>query len=100
MPRHRTQLLLDPDQYQAVVRLAAIQQRPISEIVREFIDLGLDQLHRHRQQKLQALAELNASRRELEARQGMYQGDLVAEVRAEREQQMEAVLSLTGGSES
>ncbi len=95
MPRHRTQLLLDPDQYQAVVQLAAAQHRPISEVVREFIDLGLEQLRRHREQKLQTLDELNAMRHELEARSGFYPGDLVAEGRAERERQMEAVLSPT-----
>ena len=93
MPRHRTQLLLDPGQYQAVAQLAATQQRPISEIVREFIDLGLEQMRKRRQERLRALEELNATRRQLEARVGLYPGDLVAEVRAERERQLETVLS-------
>ena len=96
MPRHRTQLLLDPDQYQAVVQLAATQQRPISEIVREFVDLGLAQLRQRRRERLHALRELSATRQELEARLGVYPGDPVAEVRAERERQLETVLS-TGG---
>ena len=93
MPRHRTQLLLDPDQYQAVAHLAAKQQRPISEIVREFIDLGLEQLRQHRQERLRALEDLVATRRRLEARRGVYEADPVAGVRAERERQLEAVIS-------
>lgn len=93
MPRHRTQLLLDPDQYQAVARLAAVQDRPISEIVREFIDLGLEQLRHHRQQKLGALQELNVMRRDIESRSGSTAGNLVADARAERQRQTEAVLS-------
>jgi len=93
MPRHRTQLLLDPDQYQVVARLAASQSRSISEVVREFIDLGLAQLERRRLERLQALEELTALRRDLEARIGIYSGDPVAEVRADRMLRQERVLS-------
>ena len=93
MPRHRTQLLLDPDQYQVVAQLAASQNRSISEVVREFIDLGLEQLQRRRQQRLQALEEITALRQDLEARVGIHPGDPVAEVRAERMREQEKVLS-------
>lgn len=43
-----------------------------------------------RAERLEALEELNRVRHEIEARSGIYQGDPVAEARAEQERQMEA----------
>ncbi len=89
---------VDPDQYQAVVQLAATQNRSISELMRELVDLGFEQLRRRRQARLRALEELNGVRRQLEVRLGIYPGNPVAEARAERERQMETVLSPASAS--
>ncbi len=92
MSTHSTQLLLEQDQYEAVARLARTQQRPVTEILREFVQLGLSQLEQGRQRKLDALRELNELRGELESRFGTYPGDPVRDARVDRERQMEAVL--------
>ncbi len=98
MPQQYTPLLLAPDQLQAVEQLAAAQQRSIPELMRELVDLGLEQLRRRREERLHALQELNGARRQLEARVGTYPKDPVAEARAEREEQMETVLSPASAS--
>jgi hypothetical protein len=93
MPRHRTQLLLDPDQYETIVHLAEAQHRSISEIVREFIALGLRQLHEARERRLEALTKLGKLRKSIEAgADGHSLGDPVGEARAERQLQVDAVL--------
>ncbi len=93
MPSQDTQLFLEPDQFQAIEQLATTQQRSIPELMRELVDLGLEQLRLRREERLRALQELNGARRQLEARVGTYPKDPVAEARAERERQMESVLS-------
>jgi len=96
MARHGMQISLDPERYQAVTDLAEHQERPVTEVVREVIDLGLEQVKRRKQRKIQALSELDALRRKLESRVGVYPGNPIAEVRAERERQVNAVLSPKG----
>ena len=93
MARHGTQISLDPERYQAVTNLAESQRRPVTEVVREVLDLGLEQVKRRRQRKIQALSELATLRHKLESRIGIYPGTVIGEVRAERERQVEAVLS-------
>lgn len=96
MARHGTQVLLDPERYQAVTELAESQERPVAEVVREVFDLGLEQVRNRKQRRSRALAELNALRGRVEARSGVYSGNPVAEARAERERQVDAVLFRKG----
>lgn len=92
MAKQRAQFVLDDDQYEQVVRLAADQERTIPELVHDLVDLGLERHQRRGLERMKALRELNALRQSVEARQGAYSGDLVAEARAERERQIDAVL--------
>ena len=88
-PMIRAQILITPEQRRRLEALASREGRSLSDITRRAIQLGLDILERHgdemAQQRLAALADLREMRRHIEQRQGVYQGDLVAEVRAERE---------------
>lgn len=93
MARQRPQLSLDDEQYETVARLAASQKRPIPEIVRDLVDLGIERMKKRTEQGREALLELNQLRRSIEARTGICQNNPVAEARAERERQVEAVLS-------
>lgn len=89
MALHRTQLFLDPNQFETLAALARSQRRSISEVVRELLDRafeGLGRETRHRLVTLDRLAELG---REI----GPVQGDPISEVRAERERQREGLLA-------
>ncbi len=94
-PMVRAQLLLRPDQRQRLERLAASEGRTLSDVARRALDAGLDTLEGRsdeaRQKALEALERLTRLREEIRARYGVYYGDLVAEVRAEREEDMERV---------
>lgn len=92
MNRHRTQLFLDRGQYLALVQLAETLDRSISEVVREFIDMGLKRVRQDKERKLRIVAELDGMREEIEAGHGIYPGDPVREARRERERQMDRVL--------
>jgi hypothetical protein len=87
MAKHRTQLLLDPDQYESLASLAADQQRSISDLVREFVGAGLAERRQDRRRRLEALEGLAEIRQRIEGRVGRIAGDPITAVRAERERQ-------------
>jgi hypothetical protein len=93
MARQQAQFFLDAEQYQQVARLAETRDRPIPEVVHDLVDLGLERLKRRTQDRRTALQELTNLRRSIEQRQGTFSDDPIAEARAEREKQMNAVLS-------
>lgn len=76
---HRTQLLLEAEQYRQVRQLAEARGRSVSDVVRELIDLGLRALEDERRRRLRVLDELAALRR----RQAAAPADLAAAVREE-----------------
>jgi hypothetical protein len=84
---HRTQLLLEPTQYQALRTLAHQEQRSISEVVREILDQYLEENDPRARwvRRAQALQRLSAIRPRVQRRTGVYAGDLVAEAREERD---------------
>ena len=86
----RVQVLLKPAQRRALARIARREGRSISEVLREMIEWGLAQREQTNQQWKQVLGRLRQMR-EANREQGVYPGDLVAEARAEREQQNEAI---------
>ncbi|NLD44692.1 MAG: hypothetical protein GX657_14495, partial [Chloroflexi bacterium] len=94
-PMVRAQLLLRPDQRKRLERLAASEGRTLSDVARRALDAGLDTLEGRSDEALReqqaVLARLDAIRAEVRARYGVYMGDLVAEVRAEREEDMERI---------
>ena len=91
----RNQLLLTPAQLRRLKRIARREGCSLSDVARSALDAGLDTLEGRTdealQQQLRALEELRQMRQEMQARYGVYQGDLVAESRQEREQDIERV---------
>jgi hypothetical protein len=94
-PMIRAQLLLTPAQRQRLRALAQREGRSLSDVARRALEVGLDTLEGHTdevvQERLKILAELSQIREAGRARYGVYQGDLVAESRQEREEEMERV---------
>jgi hypothetical protein len=62
-------------------------------VVREIVHryLAEQELESQRQRELQAIIDLAHFRKEIQERHGIYQADLLAEVRAEREEDTERV---------
>lgn len=86
MPKHRTQLFLEPEQHEALSRQARQEGKSISEVVREFVDLGLARSRAEIERRLAVLDELAR----LGAEIGPISGDPIAEVREERDRELEA----------
>ena len=94
-PMVRAQLLLTPAQRKRLERLSRREGRSLSEVTRRALDAGLDVLEGDTEEAARRrLAELAALRRlneEIRAEKGVYQGDLVAQTRKERERERERV---------
>ena len=88
---YRTQILLEPGQHRALADLARRQGRSLSDLIREIVEQHLDEqdCRARLQQELQALQALEQIRHRVQAEHGMCAGDLLAQVRDEREQDME-----------
>jgi hypothetical protein len=82
---HRAQLLLESEQHQALAEIAKQEGRSISDLVREIVRKHLAERRQQAQQltALQAIERLTRIRARLQEEHGMYQGDPLAEVRAE-----------------
>ena len=92
----RLSLLLPTELRERLARYAARQGISKSEAARRALDAGLTVLERpdlpDLDEQLKALAAMRRFREEMAERYGVYQGDLVKEVREERERQMDRVL--------
>ena len=88
---HRAQLLLEAEQHQALAKIAEQEGRSISDLVREIVRQHLAERYQQAQQltALQAIERLTQIRARLQEEHGMYQGDPLAEVRAEWEEEIE-----------
>jgi hypothetical protein len=93
--KHRTQILLEREQHSALVEIAHQEQRSISDLVRGIVSQYLRERGREteRQRAVRALERLTSLRKEIEQRSGVYQGDVIAEARAERDEQTGLVWS-------
>ena len=82
--------MLEPEQHEALVEIAGQEGRSISDLVREIVDRRLKERARDakRRRAVDALERLADLREKIEQRSGVYQGDLIAEVRAERDEQV------------
>ncbi|MCH8876818.1 MAG: hypothetical protein IIA89_08340 [Chloroflexi bacterium] len=90
---HRSQILLEPEQHERMRHIAKRESRSISDVAREVISIGLkvlanDEKARARRRSL-ALEHLGQIREAVLERHEVYEGDLVAEARSEREQSLE-----------
>lgn len=94
-PMIRAQLLLTPAQRRRMQAIAQREGRSLSDVARRALDAGLDALEGRTdevvQKRLQLLKELGQIREAVRARYGVFHGDLLAECRQEREQDMERV---------
>ena len=93
-------LVLEPEQYATLTQLATQEDRSISEVAVEVVRLGLETLRQRsdfasarQRQSQKALERLNALREQIQQTHGIYSGDLVAEVRTEREEQIERIIA-------
>jgi hypothetical protein len=88
--KYRAQILLEPEQHEALAEIAKQEQRSISDLVREIVAgwLAAEDQEAQRQRQLQALEELTKLRHEIQARHGVYTGDLVEEGRTERDEDL------------
>ena len=88
---YRAQILLEPAQHQALAEMARREERSISEVVREAVRAYLQgqETGDLRERRARAEERLLSIRQRIEERWGVYQGDLVAEARGEREGDVE-----------
>ena len=91
MNKYRAQILLEPEQHQALSEIAEKRQQSLSHVVREIVqdylvERDLDEQQRQEIQAIQALAEL---RRTIQAKRGLVMEDLLAEARQERSAELD-----------
>lgn len=93
--KYRAQILLEPEQHQALKQIAKREGRSLSDVAREVIQIGLDirqsdseEIWKKRQQAMQELRQI---REAVQQAYGTYEGDLIAEARASRDKQSEDV---------
>jgi len=91
----RTQILLEPEQHKALGEIARQHGRSLSDVVREIVQVYLHEqaTDEETRRALDALQKLAGLREEARRRYGVYQGDLIAEAREEREVQLDSVLT-------
>ncbi len=92
-PYCRAQVLLEPEQRERLREIAHREERSVSDVVRTILDAGLKALaeenaDQRRADRLAALDRLAAMRR---SKPYAYHGDLLAEVRAERDADFERI---------
>jgi len=96
MAKYRAQILLEPNQHQALSEIAAERRQSISHVVREIVQeylggIALDEKQRQEIQAIQALAKLRQS---IQTQHGQITVDLLAEARQERDNELEGGLEL------
>ena len=91
--KYRAQILLEPEQHAALAEAAQRENRSLSDLMREIVDDWLARLDQEaqRQRELQALDELTALRLKIQEEHGIYTGNLIDEVRAGRDEDVERV---------
>lgn len=91
--KYRAQILLEPAQHAALAEAARQANRSISDLVREIVGQWLSQhdLEGQRQRELLALEALTQLRLKIKEERGIYQGNLIDEVRDERDDDIRRV---------
>lgn len=86
---------LEPEQYAVLCRLAEIQGRSVSDVIREIIGIGLAVIQNEEEtlwrRRILAIERLGKVREAIRKRNGIYSGNLVAEARSLRNHQIESV---------
>ena len=84
-----TQIVLEPEQYQTIAKMAKYQGSTIDDVIKDVLRRGLQSMEEIKEKRILALDRLNKARLEDEQKYGVYQGDIIAEVREEREKQLD-----------
>ena len=92
---YRAQILLEPEQHQALAQLARDEGRSLSDLVREIVQqhLARQEQQARLQQEKEAIHALTQIRERLQAQYGSYPTHWLEEVRAERDHDIETVSS-------
>lgn len=89
--KYRAQILLEPEQHKTLQEIAEREGRSLSDVAREVIQRGLDAREQEMEavwlKRAEALGRLDQIRKAIQEQHGIYAGDLLGEVRREREQQ-------------
>jgi hypothetical protein len=90
---YRAQILLELEQHKALKGIAQEEGRSLSEVVREIVDqfLAAQEQDLRKQRELQALDDLVGIREQIREQHGVFQANLLAEARAEWEQDVERI---------
>jgi hypothetical protein len=91
---HRAQILLEPEQHRKLKQIAERQGRSISDVARGIVSAGLEAMAAQEEARAarwtQVEQRLRVIREGAQARKGIYQGDLVGEIRAGRDEDLDA----------
>jgi predicted DNA-binding protein len=88
---YRAQVLLESEQHEALAAIAQQEGRSVSDLLREIVRQHLEDREARKLDALQAVEKLTQIRESVQERYGTCPRDLVAEVRAEREEELERV---------
>ncbi len=92
----RAQILLEPEQYRQLAEIAEKEGSSISGLVREAVGKYLiaQSVETRKQKSLAALARLDEIRKKIEAEHGVYEGNIIREIREERTKQLDEINEL------
>ena len=82
---HKYQILLRKEQHAALADIASQNNRSISDVAREIVDLGFEYRIIKAEERMKALDNLDRLRDKIVKRRGHHIGNLVAESRSEME---------------
>ena len=88
--KYRAQILLELEQHRALVEIAEQENRSLSDLVRHIVDIWLANRTEGYiwEERIKSVEQLKVIREQVEKSYGIYGGDLVAESRDERDQEM------------
>ncbi|MGD2048739.1 MAG: hypothetical protein PVH03_04565 [Chloroflexota bacterium] len=92
---YRAQILIEQEQHRTLVEMAENQDKSVSQIVREILQRYLREFERENQlkQEMSALEQLISTRNQLQQQFGFLNEDLLEEVREERQQELELMIT-------
>jgi len=90
--KYRAQILLEPEQHQALSEIAAQRQQSISRVMREIVQAYLveSDLAQQQRQQIHAIQALAQLRQTIQAQHGLIPEGLLVEARNERSAELES----------
>ena len=91
--KYRAQILLEPEQHDALAEAALRENRSISNLVREIVNEWIQEQEPESiwRKREAALNSLRTIREEIENAYGVYQGDIIEEIRSGRDEDLEDI---------